>query len=65
VINFKQCCYTFNVSLSYVQDENSLLRYVNDTNRSICAFELLPPPVALDLEGKSEGKSQPQVQLNE
>jgi hypothetical protein len=37
---------------------------VNDTNRSIYAFELLPPPVAIDLKNKKpEEKSLPQVKL--
>jgi hypothetical protein len=48
--------------ISLFQDENSLLRYVNDTNRSVYAFELLPPPVALDLKTKKpEEKSRLQV----
>jgi hypothetical protein len=38
---------------------------VNDTNRSIYAFELLPPPAAIDLKNKmTEEKSLPQVKLN-
>lgn len=50
--------------LYFFQDENSLLRYVNDTNRSIYAFELLPPPVAIDLKNKMpEEKSLTQVKL--
>jgi len=50
----------------FFKDENSLLRYVNDTNRSIYAFELLPPPAASDLKNnKSEEKSQLQVKLKE
>jgi hypothetical protein len=39
---------------------------VNDTNRSIYAFELLPPPATSDLkDNKSEEKSQLQVKLKE
>jgi hypothetical protein len=50
----------------FLQDENSLLRYVNDTNRSIYAFEVLPPPVAIDLKNKKpEEKSQLQVKLKD
>jgi hypothetical protein len=50
--------------LYFFQDENSLLRYVNDTNRSIYAFELLPPPAVVDLKNKmAEEKSLPQVKL--
>lgn len=30
--------------IARILDDNLLLRYVNDTNRSIYAFELLPPP---------------------
>ncbi|KAJ9574660.1 hypothetical protein L9F63_008192, partial [Diploptera punctata] len=43
--------------IARILDENSLLRYVNDTNRSIYAFELLPPPIPL----KSEEQSQTEV----
>ncbi|XP_069684721.1 uncharacterized protein [Periplaneta americana] len=39
--------------IARILDENSLLRYVNDTNRSIYAFELLPPPVVLDIKNKN------------
>jgi len=50
----------------FLKDENSLLRYVNDTNRSIYAFELLPPPAASDLKNDTaEEKSQLQVKLKE
>jgi hypothetical protein len=42
------------------------MRYVNDTNRSIYAFELLPPPGTSDLkDNKSEEKSQLQVNFEE
>lgn len=57
-------CYVIIKVLYFFQDENSLLRYVNDTNRSIYAFELLPPPVAVDLKNKKhEEKLLPQVKL--
>lgn len=47
--------------IARILDENSLLRHVNDTNRSIYAFELLPPPAAVDLKNKMpEEKSPPQ-----
>ncbi|KAK7793466.1 hypothetical protein R5R35_013843 [Gryllus longicercus] len=38
--------------IARILDDNLLLRYVNDTNRSIYAFELLPPPgnVSSDVE---------------
>ncbi|XP_066993985.2 uncharacterized protein [Anabrus simplex] len=39
--------------IARVLDDNSLLRYVNDINRSIYAFELLPSPVTSSLELES------------
>lgn len=64
VISVEQC-YPMCLFL-FFKDENSLLRYVNDTNRSIYAFELLPPPVASDLKNnKSDENSQLQVKLKD
>ncbi|PSN45203.1 hypothetical protein C0J52_07148 [Blattella germanica] len=40
--------------IARILDENSLLRYVNDTNRSIYAFELLPPPVTVKADEKTQ-----------
>jgi len=66
VIGVEQCYPIINVFVSFFKDENSLLRYVNDTNRSIYAFELLPPPAASDLKNnKSEENSQLQVKLKD
>ncbi len=33
------------VTTSRSQDEGTLLRYINDYNRTIYAFEMLPPPL--------------------
>lgn len=66
MIGVEQCYPIINVFVSFFKDENSLLRYVNDTNRSIYAFELLPPPAASDLKNnKSEENSQLQVKLKD
>ncbi|PVD18765.1 hypothetical protein C0Q70_21317 [Pomacea canaliculata] len=36
--------------VSRILDDNIMLRYVNDTNRSLYAFEMLPPPAVTDLK---------------
>ena len=35
----------------HVQDDGTLLRYVNDYNRTIYAFEMLPPPLVDEISG--------------
>ena len=38
-------------SFIYPQDDGTHLRYVNDYNRTIYAFEMLPPPLVEDISG--------------
>ena len=38
-------------SFLYLQDDGTHLRYVNDYNRTIYAFEMLPPPLVEEISG--------------
>ena len=36
------------LSFIFSQDDNTMLRYVNDTHRTVYAYEMLPPPTITD-----------------